>query len=288
MPVAPIVLAHGYLGFGTLGPLNYFNNVASILKAAGASQVLATDVSPKGTLATRSQELAAAINHQFPGQKVHVIAHSMGGLDARWLIATGASNIASLTTLGSPFRGTLVADVVADPPRLLQVNVSGLLVTIGRYELQLATRWPFDIGAQTHFATAQLRAAVASLATGDYSGVMKYFQGLFSLDDGALGELTSEKCRQNFPDDQHDLRGVPAFSYAGAIAPARVTPPLTVPAILLGSTGLPNDGVVPVASATLRNHKATLTVDHFGLVGWTPVDVSSTYRQIYSTLNSLP
>jgi triacylglycerol esterase/lipase EstA (alpha/beta hydrolase family) len=288
MPVAPIVLAHGYLGFGALGPLNYFNNVATILKAAGATQVFAPDVAPKGNLDTRSQELATAIKSRFPGQRVHVIAHSMGGLDARWLINKGATNIASLTTLGSPFRGTLVADIVADPPSLLQVNVAKLLAAIGSYEIQIATQWPFDIAAETHFATAQLRAAVANLATGDYSGILSYLKGLFSLDDAALGELTSEKCRQNFPDDQHDLRGVPAFSYAGAIAPARVTPPLTVPAILLASTGEPNDGVVPVASATLRNNKATLTVDHFGLVGGTRVDVSSTYRQIYSTLNSLP
>jgi hypothetical protein len=58
MPALPIVLAHGYLGFGLLGPLNYFNNVASILKAAGATQVLAPDVPPKGTLQARSVQLA--------------------------------------------------------------------------------------------------------------------------------------------------------------------------------------------------------------------------------------
>lgn len=287
MPSAPIILAHGYLGFGALGPLNYFNNVASILKSAGATQVFAPDVAPKGTLATRSQELATAISEQFPGQRVHVIAHSMGGLDARWLIANGAPNIASLTTLGSPFQGTLVADVAANPARLLQVNAGQLLAAIVRYEIQIAVQWPFQIAAQTHFATAQLRAAVASLATGDYSGLLKYFQGLFSLEGGALGELTTEKCRQNFPDDQHDLRGVPAFSYAGAIAPARVTPLLTAPAILLDSTGQQDDGLVPVPSATLRNHKATLPVDHTGLIGWTPVDVSNTYRQIYATISAL-
>jgi pimeloyl-ACP methyl ester carboxylesterase len=288
MALAPIVLAHGYLGFGTLGPLHYFNSVASILKAAGATQVIAPDVAAKGTLQTRSQELAAAINAQFHGQKVHVIAHSMGGLDARWMIAGGATNVASLTTLGTPFRGTLAADVGADPARLLQVNAVQLGAAIARYEFQIATQWPFEVAGQTHFAIGQLRAAMANLANGDYSGLLGYFENLFSLDDAALGELTTEKCRQNFPDDEHDLRGVPAFSYAGSIAPARVSPLLTVPAILLDSTGQQNDGVVPVPSAILKNHKATLPVDHLGLVGWTPVDVSNTYRQIYSTISSLP
>ena len=288
MPSLPIVLAHGYLGFGTLGPLNYFNNVASILQSAGATQVFAPDVSPKGTLQTRSAQLAQAINDRFHDQKVHVIAHSMGGLDARFLIAGGATNIASLTTLGTPFRGTLAADVAADPARLLQVNPARLVAAIGSYEIEMAAAWPFDIEVQTHFAIGQLRTAVESLEKGDYSGMATYFRGLFSLDDGALNELTTEKCRQSFPDDQHDLRGVPTYSYAGLIAPARVTPLLAVPALLLASTGQQNDGVVPLASATLENHKETLQVDHFGLVGWTSVDVSNCYRQIYSTINSLP
>jgi pimeloyl-ACP methyl ester carboxylesterase len=288
MPSLPIVLAHGYLGFGALGPLNYFNNVASILRSAGATQVFAPDVAPKGTLQARSAQLAQQINAQFNNQKVHVIAHSMGGLDARFLIARGATNIASLTALGTPFRGTLAADVVVDPARLLQVNSAQLLATIGRYQIAVAATWPFEVEATTHFAIGQLNAAVGDLDHRDYSGLATYFSSLFSLDDGALSELTTEKCLQNFPTDQSDLRGVPTFSYAGSMAPAQVTPVITVPAILLSSTGQQNDGVVPLASAMLRNHMATLPVDHFGLVGWTPTDVSDCYRQIYATINALP
>ena len=288
MPALPIVLAHGYLGFGLLGPLNYFNNVASILKAAGATQVLAPDVPPKGTLQARSVQLAQAIRDQFRDQRVHVIAHSMGGLDARTLIAGGATNIASLTTLGSPFRGTLAADVAAHPARLLELNPVRLSAAIGSYAIQLAAEWPFDVEAQAHFALQQVRSAVDNLLNGDYTGLATYFRGLFSLDDGALMELTTEKCQQNFPEDQHDLRGVPTFSYAGSIAPARVTALLTVPAILLDSTGQQNDGVVPLMSATLKNSAGVLPVDHFGLVGWTPTDVSDCYRQIYANISSLP
>jgi pimeloyl-ACP methyl ester carboxylesterase len=288
MASLPIVLAHGYLGFGALGPLNYFNNVASILQAAGATQVFAPDVAPKGTLQVRSAQLARAIHDHFGDQKVHVIAHSMGGLDARSLIAGDATNIASLTTLGTPFRGTLAADVAVDPARLLQVNPAWLVAAIVRYEVDVLAAWPFEVEAQTHFAIGELRTAVGNLEKGDYSGLATYFRGLFRLDDDALGELTTERCRQNFPDDQHDLRGVPTYSYAGSIAPARVTTLLTVAAILLDSTGQQNDGVVPLASATLRNHKETLQADHFGLVGWTPTDVSNCYRQIYATISSLP
>jgi hypothetical protein len=73
MPSLPIVLAHGYLGFGTLGPLNYFNNVASILQAPGATQVFAPDVPPKGTLQERSAQLAQAINDHLGDQQVHAM-----------------------------------------------------------------------------------------------------------------------------------------------------------------------------------------------------------------------
>jgi pimeloyl-ACP methyl ester carboxylesterase len=288
MPTLPIVLAHGYLGFGVLGPVNYFNNVRPILEAAGATQVLAPQVDPKGMLRDRSAQLAGAIHSKFPNQKVHVIAHSMGGLDARWLIAGGATNIASLTTLGTPFRGTLAADVAANPATLLQINQGQLLSAIGSYAIDLSGVGLFEAQSQTNFAIGELRNAVANLSNGDYSGLATYFSGLFSLDDSALSELTTEKCRQNFPDNQSDLHGVPSFSYAGSIASARVTPALTAPAILLASTGQPNDGVVPLVSATLMNHEGTLEVDHLGLVGWSPTGVSDCYRQIYARISSLP
>jgi pimeloyl-ACP methyl ester carboxylesterase len=288
MTSLPIVLAHGYLGFGSLGPLTYFNNVAAILKSAGATQVFAPDLPPKGTLQARSTLLGQAISERFGDQKVHLIAHSMGGLDSRCLIARGGTNIASLTTLGTPFRGTLAADIAANPATLLKLNLAQLLAALRRYAVQLATAWPFDIGAQTHFALAEVRRAVGNLGKGDYSGLATYLCRLFALTDPALADLTTDKCRHNFPDDQHDLRDVPAFSYAGAISPARVTPLFTLPAILLDSFGQQNDGVVPLESATLKNHRTTLQVDHLGLVGWTAKDVSSSYRQIYATISSLP
>jgi pimeloyl-ACP methyl ester carboxylesterase len=287
MPL-PIVLAHGYLGFGALGPLSYFNNVGQILAQMGAKEVHATDVLPKGSISQRASELAAQIRQYVPNGKVHVIAHSMGGLDARFLIGNGQGRemIATLTALGTPFRGTLAADVAANPSQLTRVGAARMLEAIVRYQAQMAIRWPFAASDQTHFAVAELREAVGHLATGDYSHVVSYFSGLFSLDDAALGELTTENCQLMFPEDEHDLAGIPSFSYAGSIEAAGATPFLSVPAILLDASGEPNDALVPVSSAKLRNHRQTLAVDHIGLVGWTPADVSGCYRQIYSFLSA--
>ncbi len=286
MPTLPVVLAHGYLGFGALGPLSYFNNVATLFAKMGAKEVYAPDVSPKGSIGDRASQLAVQIRQHVPNGKVHLIAHSMGGLDARFLIghANGADLIASLTTLGTPFRGTFAADVASDPSKFQQVGAGALLAAIARYEIQGVTRWPFAVPAQVHFATAQLRDAVGGLATGDYSRIATYFSGLFSLDDAALRELTTGNCRRMFPDDQQDLQGIPSFSYAGAVNSAETSPILGAPAILLDAVGDPNDGVVPVDSAKLQNHRRTLAADHLGLVGWGPKDVSDCYREIYASL----
>jgi pimeloyl-ACP methyl ester carboxylesterase len=281
----PIVLAHGYLGFGTLGPLVYFRQVAGIFTQLGAQDVYATNVNPKGGIEERSADLAAQIRQHVPTGQAHLIAHSMGGLDARYLIGrqNGRDMIATLTTLGTPFRGTLAADIAVHPEKLLGLNPAHLLESIARYELQVAAAWPFTSRAQAHFALAALRDAVARLAGGDYTHLAGYFRGLFTLNDQALAELTRESCARMFSDDR-DLRGVPSCSHAGLVVPASVSPVLSVPALVLDAADQENDGVVPLNSAKLTNHKRTLPVDHLGLIGWTPADVSENYREIYETL----
>ena len=286
MPVLPIVLAHGYLGFSSLGPFHYFNTVQSVLSSAGATDILAPIVSPKACIADRSAQLAAAITGQYQNRKVHVIAHSMGGLDARVLIQQRNVNIATLTTLGTPFRGTLAADIAIDPSRLAAISAAKLLAALAQYEAQLLTAGLADAIHRAQFAIQQIRTALTNLQSSDYSHLGAYFQGLFSLDDPALNELTTAECRRRFPDDESDLQGTPSYSFAGSLDPARVSSPLFVSAILLQAAGQENDGIVPLASAKLRNHQQTLPLDHFGLVGWTDADVSALYRRIYSLISA--
>lgn len=116
--MARILLAHGFLGFASEGPLlHYFNGIPELLGARG-HEVLAPQVSPLGSLEQRSQQLAAAIAARWPegDAPIHVIAHSMGGLDARRVIARhpeGAA-IRSLLCIGTPLLGSPVADAVLD------------------------------------------------------------------------------------------------------------------------------------------------------------------------------
>jgi triacylglycerol lipase len=113
---APIVLVHGLCGFDRLvacrRPLKeYFPGIRDHL-AAGGNAVLVPRISPTAGVATRAAELKAYLDREVGHRPVHVIGHSMGGLDARYMISRlGMDNrVLSLTTVGTPHRGTAFAD----------------------------------------------------------------------------------------------------------------------------------------------------------------------------------
>jgi triacylglycerol lipase len=110
----PIVLAHGFMGFGTIGVpgfrQDYFRGVAARLRKLGV-EVYATRVAPVAGIEARADQLARQIR-ALGAERVNVIAHSMGGLDARVAIAEMgvADRVASLVTIGTPHHGTPLAD----------------------------------------------------------------------------------------------------------------------------------------------------------------------------------
>jgi triacylglycerol lipase len=288
MSQLPIVLAHGYLGFGTLGPFEYFKDVQETLASLGAQKVYAISVPPKGSLAERSASLAEQIRASVPSGKVHLIAHSMGGLDARYLIGKGNGSdlVASFTTLGTPFRGTFFADIGVNPLLLQSVGPLKLAEAVASLGLGSVTQVPNTIKTQFEFAASVLRESFGRAATSDYSGFAGYFKSILSLNDQAIPELTTANCRRLFPDDESDLKGIPSSSYAGSLDPAKVSPFLKVSAILLEASGDPNDGLVAVRSAMLKDHRGTLPFDHLGLIGWAAPAVLHTYGDIYQRLPS--
>ena len=114
---APIVLAHGLFGFTriALGPLtlaSYFRGIPDVLRAGG-NEVLVTQVHPIAGVARRAEMLGAQILSAFPDEPVHLIGHSMGGLDARALLAEPdwSGRILSLTTIATPHLGSAIADL---------------------------------------------------------------------------------------------------------------------------------------------------------------------------------
>ena len=111
----PIVLAHGVLGFNDIELAGkrhvYFRGVPERLRALGI-EVHRPSVLPLASVAARAEQLAAAIR-ALPAEKVNLIAHSMGGLDARYAISRLglADRVLSLTTIGTPHRGSPLAEL---------------------------------------------------------------------------------------------------------------------------------------------------------------------------------
>jgi triacylglycerol lipase len=118
---APIVLVHGILGFNqlTLGGkrlAEYFRLIPETLRAAGHIVADPPRLNPTGSVAERAQDLQNyLLGHlEVFGAKVHLIAHSMGGLDSRFMISKlgMADRVLSLTTIGTPHHGSPIADIV--------------------------------------------------------------------------------------------------------------------------------------------------------------------------------
>jgi triacylglycerol lipase len=116
MPSAPVVLAHGLCGFDRIfvcrRPVKeYFPGVRRGLEAAG-HRVLSAQVSPTAGIAARAAQLKTFIRNEVGTDPVHLIGHSMGGLDARHMISRLGMDrqVLSLTTVGTPHRGTAFAD----------------------------------------------------------------------------------------------------------------------------------------------------------------------------------
>jgi triacylglycerol lipase len=115
---APLVLVHGLFGFhrlrvGGWTVANYFGDLPAFLQAGG-NRVLVAQMHPTGGVPDRAAELKAFLDREVPREPVHLFAHSMGGLDSRYLISRlgMAPRILTLTTLGTPHRGSAFADWV--------------------------------------------------------------------------------------------------------------------------------------------------------------------------------
>ena len=139
-----LVFASGFLVPQHLLGIDYFHGVSAHL--AGRHETLFPFVPPFGTAEERARVLADAIDQKFRQGPVHIIAHSMGGLDGRVLIArnhhglSDPGRIASLTMLSTPHRGSPIADLLAGPKpgglrrltyELISQTIAGLGIPAG-------------------------------------------------------------------------------------------------------------------------------------------------------------
>ena len=241
-----IVLVHGILGFDRIGPVNYFNGIADHLRRRFGANVYPALLDATAGTGVRSGMLRQCVQNALlrgdlnPAEPLHLIAHSMGGLDARRMISSnhliqaGGSQVAvqTLATIGTPHRGSPVADAVA---------------------LKLVPKLPV-LGVVIEAATAAL------------GNVLEHFrislQGLEDLTTGAARNFNLQ-----FPDNPH----VKYLSYAGG-GRAGLLPTsgffLPYHEFIRICDGEVSDGVVGVSSAKWTGFDSNLwPADHADEIG---------------------
>lgn len=121
-----LVFVHGIVGFGALRlpgfTIQYFRRLGQEL-ASGLS--LYFPHTPPASIAERAAVLARTLK-ELPHERIYLVAHSMGGLDCRYLIhhLDHERRIRGLATVGTPHRGTQAAEWI--------LSRDGLLSWVGR------------------------------------------------------------------------------------------------------------------------------------------------------------
>ena len=150
----PLLLVHG-VGFRDFHYFNYWGRIPRALKKNGA-RVFYGHQEAWGTVEENAgilKEKIFEILRETGEEKVNIIAHSKGGLDSRYLISGlhMAPYVASLTTICTPHRGSMLAELLMKLPDFLYRGICGLM---DRYFGMLGDRAP-----NAYVASRQLSCA---------------------------------------------------------------------------------------------------------------------------------
>ncbi|MBX3188009.1 MAG: hypothetical protein KF819_13385 [Labilithrix sp.] len=259
-----IVLAHGFNG-STTNTWSFYK-VADRLTADG-HVVHAAEVSPYKSVPVRAGELAGHVDAAIakcrarPGcdaSKVHIVAHSMGGLDSRYLISKlGYGNrVASLTTISSPHRGTRIADVLL---KVVTDDFNGAISAA-------ASAWARTFTERELAGDSDLRGALLSISE-------KYTKETFNeeIRDDARVTYLSYAGVSNFASipnykDREACDGLfnPRLGVRDLMN-AQLVP--SAPFVAHGAQLRPNDGLVTVESAKWGKFMGCIPADHLDEVG---------------------
>jgi triacylglycerol lipase len=109
-----VVFATGVLVPQQIAGIDYFAGARKEFPDA-----LFPDVPPLGRVSQRAARLASQIAARFPAGGVHIVAHSMAGLDSRFALHHRLSGldklVVSLSTMSTPHLGSPVADFLVEP-----------------------------------------------------------------------------------------------------------------------------------------------------------------------------
>ncbi|MCC6873535.1 MAG: triacylglycerol lipase [Sandaracinaceae bacterium] len=259
-PPYPVVLAHGFFGFDQFAGIDfvtYFHGVRDHLSSQGELQVYTPAVDPFNDSETRGAELLAHVERilaETGHEKVNLIAHSQGGLDARYVASLRPDLVASVTTIATPHRGTPVADVILE---LVQSD-----------ELRaLADALVRVIGAPLWDAAGNETSVFASLRQFSTPGITAFNERYPDAPGVAYYSLSGRSDREPHAGPCVATRSPDFLRYwEPELDP--IEPLLLVPeGIADGSGADANDGLVRVADARWGRFLGCIPADHFDEIG---------------------
>ena len=219
----PLVLVHG-VGFRDLKYINYWGRIPKELIRNGAT-VYYGNQEAWGTVEYNAQDIKNKILDivKLTGcKKVNIIAHSKGGLDARYMVSKFEMGdyVASLTMVSSPHRGCKFVDVVSNIPDKLYKGIARLF---DKYYRVLGDKNPDFYTASRQFSTYHSK---------------------------------------KFNEEVKNVDGVYYQSYATVVKNMFSDYVVTIPYILVKLTEGENDGLVSINSAKWGEFKGVLRNNH--------------------------
>ncbi|GAA5898072.1 hypothetical protein JCM6882_003320 [Rhodosporidiobolus microsporus] len=310
-PRFPIVLCHGLYGFDVRGPgffrLHYWGDLLKILRGKIGAEVFVTAVPGTGSVKKRAHVLHKALDETqaLLNRDVNFLAHSMGGLDARYLISNIRPTLyrpRSLTTVCTPHRGSefmawcranigIGTEFDSNEALNLRPSISSSLdepddasiplpyslksPILSREQVEAAKK-----AAQAEETAKKVKAAASILPFNLSTSVTSYLLEL--LDSPAYANLTPSFLRDVFNPSTPDRDDVKYYSIAARADKIPIWHPLWLPKLVLdgaesarvaqGVAAPPewrgNDGLVSLDSARWGEFLGTFDhSDHWEMRG---------------------
>ncbi|MCD8049852.1 MAG: hypothetical protein LUG52_09755 [Clostridia bacterium] len=117
----PLFFIHG-MGFRNCDKIGYWGRIPKVLRKMG-SEVYCSHQDSNATVEENANQLVLEMRkvlERTGSEKLNIIAHSKGGLEARYIISTlKCGFISSLTTLSTPHNGSKTVDALLKIPPIL-------------------------------------------------------------------------------------------------------------------------------------------------------------------------
>lgn len=125
----PVVLQHGMLGTTENSPASFYGIQNDLVK--NGSEIFLTETPAFNSSYVRGETLLNQIDRILAisgSEKLNLIGHSHGGFDIRYVAAHRPEAVASITAVGSPARGSEVADLIKKIANGLEPIADGAIV----------------------------------------------------------------------------------------------------------------------------------------------------------------